>query len=446
MINESQRDLTHDLVLPTVLFAALGAMTWAVRGCSGYGAMMGCIFAGVTWGAAWWFIARDPDANQSRRYASGWIILALTVGIGISGDRGWMQWPSFFDGRLVTNAAQGAFVPIPRAYGFLWLFIAGVPWAGIGACMLAWCGSQRVARARDWALRIACGVGMALLARILFDQLPEVFLPLYKSMESQYHDLQTNPSLRRLINDNRAAITHLGLYLGFLLYEVGRRDLKNVLLILTVGLLNGAGWALCQNWHWAARTWPRGNFNWWRCWESSGGISIGIAYGIAYFLVNRRGSEHAKPLGETRPPNAHPNLERFGAYLGLLLGLGLSIRSGLKGWANIYIGNEDYWSGILWLVMGPMMLACVAGLVVWIWSRPRPRGFQGDVFPHAYGIVWTVLIIQNVLAQLVTGPYTEWSEMAFKIYYVLLFIISGVIVCHFRFMKARRFSREHASH
>ena len=89
-----QGNLADDLVLPTLLFMALGAMTWAVRGSSGFGAVNGCVFAGVTWGAAWWFIARDPAARQSRRYSSGWIILALTIGIGISGNRGWMQSPT----------------------------------------------------------------------------------------------------------------------------------------------------------------------------------------------------------------------------------------------------------------------------------------------------------------------------------------------------------------
>jgi hypothetical protein len=43
-----KRDLASDFVLPTILFAALGGMTWAVRGCSGYGASAGCLFAGVT--------------------------------------------------------------------------------------------------------------------------------------------------------------------------------------------------------------------------------------------------------------------------------------------------------------------------------------------------------------------------------------------------------------
>src|ERR1051326_1164491 len=96
------RDFQHDLILPTLLFAALGAMTWAVRGSSGFGAVKGCVFAGVTWGTAWWFIAREPAGHGLRRYNSAWIILALAAGIGISGGRGWVEWPSFFAGILQT--------------------------------------------------------------------------------------------------------------------------------------------------------------------------------------------------------------------------------------------------------------------------------------------------------------------------------------------------------
>jgi hypothetical protein len=433
MVNP-QRDLSHDLLLPTLLFASLGAMTWAVRGCSGFGGQMGCIFAGVTWGTAWWFIAREPGSQQARRYASGWIILALTVGIGMAGARGWMQWPSFFNGRLMTDAPAGKFVPIPRIYGFVWLFIAGVPWAGLGACMLAWCGSRRPFPAWLWAVRLLCGFGAMYLALFLFRHLPELFLPLYSTLEAQYHDFQSNPNLRRLVNDNRAAIAHLGLYLGFLLFEVGRRDWKNVKLILTVGLLNGLGWALCQNWQWAARVWPDAHFNFWRCWESSGGISIGIAYGVAYYLVNNRMSESDLAGQGTR---SDPNLERLGAYLGLLLGLGLSIKNGLKGWCNIYIGNENYWNGVLWKIILPLMLLILLAILVRIRRRPLPRPFAGDVFPHAYWLVWLMLIVQNVIAQLITGPWAVWSEIAFSFYYVLLFLISAVILYHYHVLKTR---------
>lgn len=563
MRSTSRHDLAHDLVLPTLLFAALGGMTWAVRGCSGFGAVAGCIFAGVTWGAAWWFIAHEPAGPQTRRYASGWIVLALTVGIGLAGARGWMQWPSFFEGKLQTDATRGEFVPISRTYGFLWLFIAGMPWAGLGACLLAWCGSLREMRAWQWALRIACGVGGAALARYLFDTYPEHFLPLYSEIADRYQDLAANPNLKRLINDSGSAIQHLGLYLGFLAFEVGRRDWKNVVLILTVGIVNGAGWALCQNWKWAPSVWEGANFNWWRCWESSGGISIGVALGIAYYLVNRRMSpreqaEVAKtralsgpnfewlltylglawflslylrysmggwgalyfavvmifaaayyrryrttswsetsgagqqgrqrsPLelgamllsgamagslflrqgrsmldgqmyvllipvagfawyqanraaydaerAKSTPPDGDPNIERWGLYLGLVAGLGLSLRNGLKGWFNIYRGDEDYWSGVLWQYLGPAYLVLLIAIAVWILLRPVPRSARDTRFPHAYGLVWLVLIVQNTLALLVTGPLTQWNEAVFAIYYGLLLLISGVIVFHYHTLK-----------
>lgn len=428
-------DIAHDLLLPALLFMALGAMTWAVRGSSGFGAFNGCVFAGVTWGAAWWFISRDPAAHQSRRYSSGWIILALTVGIGVSGNRGWMQWPSFFEGHLQLNTPQGRFAPIPRIYGFVWLFIAGVPWAGLGACLLAWCAPQRPLRLRDWVLRLSCGLGMALFLRALFDSFPEVFLPLFKSLKTQYADPIANPNLRRLIGDNRAALAHLGLYFGFLFYEAIRKDWKNVILIGTVGFVNGTGWAVCQNWRWAAALWPQANFNWWRCWESCGGISIGLAYGLAYFLVNRRSSSPQTAAKGGKPANPHPNLERFGAYAGLLLGLELSVKNGLKGWVNIHVGNEQYWNGVLWRILGPGLLCSLAWLIFRLRSRPIAPGFPGDVFPNDYRLIWLVLITQNVMAQLVTGPYSVWNETAFKIYYVLLLLLAGTIAHHFNCLK-----------
>jgi len=147
MPRTSRLDLTHDFFFPTLLFAALGGMTWAVRGCSGFGGVAGCIFAGATWGAAWWYLSQSQTGEPSRRYNSAWIIIALTIGIGLSGSRGWMQWPSFFEGHIQLDTAHGKFAPIDKSYGFLWLFIAGVPWAGIGACALAWCVS-RVGRVR----------------------------------------------------------------------------------------------------------------------------------------------------------------------------------------------------------------------------------------------------------------------------------------------------------
>jgi hypothetical protein len=569
MANKRCCDLMHDLFLPTLLFTAMGGMTWAVRGCSGYGASSGCIFAGVMWGAGWWYLAHESRGPQTRRYCSAWIIPAVTLAFGYSGARGWMQWHFLFEGHLSTNPAKGEYAPISTFYGFLWMFIAGMPWAGLGACLLAWCGSLRETHACHWVLRMVCGVGGAYLGRYLFEAYPEYFLPLYSSIEAQYKDLDANPSLRRMINDNRQAMFHMGYYVGFLLFECLRKDWKNVVLILTVGILNGLGWALFQTWKWAPGIWKDANFNWWRCWESSGGLSIGFAFGIAYFLVNRRMSDdemstvakrrslagpnfewlvvfgglasylgmflqsqtegwstyclaileifaviyylanrrnslnssdlsprslwtevctkpewgavaigiantlilflprilgrrtamqygvfpvaavsvagliwywmnHARFDEERRlatPDQGDPNLERMGLYLGLLFGLGHSARSGLKGWFNIYLGNEDYWSRVLWNIMGPLFVLGVLAIVVCILFRPLPTKFQGVLFPHSYAAIWLVLIVQNVLGLLVTGPLSNWVEMQFAIYYVQLFLITAVIVVHYKLVK-----------
>jgi len=429
--SHSPRDLATDLVLPTILFAALGGMTWAVRGCSGFGASAGCVFAGVAWGAAWWFIAQRAGDGGGRPYRSGWIILALALGIGFSGNRGWMQWPSFFLEHLQTNTPAGQFEPIPRAYGFLWLFIAGVPWAGLGVCLLAWCRDDaRPLRWTGWVIRLGCGLGAAYLAGFLFDQLPDLFLPLHTKLASLYADLPANPNLRRLINDNRAAVIHLGLYLGFLGFEVGRRDWRNAGLILTVGLLNGLGWSMLQNWTWATQIWPRADFNFWRCWESSGGISIGIAYGVAFFLFNRPQPVKTPAEGSLPATQDCATLDRVGVHLGLWLGLGWSVRNGLKGWANIYLGREEHWDQLLWNVFAPVLLigTVAIGLVGWRRRKQAPKVGSPS---RAYRVIWIVLIVQNAIAQLVTGPWSQWNEVAFALYYLLLFIITALVVHHF---------------
>ena len=79
---------------------------------------------------------------------------------------------------MLTNYEKGQSVPISPAYGFLWLFIAGVPWAGLGACLLAWTGSLRETRVWHWVIRIACGAGGAVLLHYLFVWFPQYFLPL----------------------------------------------------------------------------------------------------------------------------------------------------------------------------------------------------------------------------------------------------------------------------
>ena len=78
----------------------------------------------------------------------------------------------------------------------------------------------------------------------------------------------------------------------------------------------------------------------------------------------------------------------------------------------------------------------VPGAIAALGTAPAAAAEPGGRrFPHAYGLMWLVLIVQNVIAQLVTGPLSQWNEMAFSLYYVLLFVISAVIVFHYQAMR-----------
>jgi hypothetical protein len=86
----------------------------------------------------------------------------------------------------------------------------------------------------------------------------------------------------------------------------------------------------------------------------------------------------------------------------LLAGLGLSLLNGLNGWFRIDRGDPR--GQVIWHVLGPVHLLGLLALLAWMLFRPLPREYRGNLHPHAYGLMWLVLIVQNAVAQLVTGP------------------------------------------
>lgn len=158
-------------------------------------------------------------------------------------------------------------------------------------------------------------------------------------------------------------------------------------------------------------------------------------------------SEEENALRETLPPKADPNLERWGLVVGLLVGLGISLKNGLRGWVNIYYGNEEYWTRVCWNWIGAVVLLGLVAFCVWFLVCRRPRDFEGDLFPCAYAIIWIVLIQQNIIAQLITGPVTKWNwaEQIFSVYYLILFVITGVTVHRYNSIrKAQRALKQSA--
>ena len=181
-------------------------------------------------------------------------------------------------------------------------------------------------------------------------------------------------------------------------------------------------------------------------------IGVVAAFAALYYVVNLGLFDRRQSNGEE-----DPDLERMGAYLGLLLGLGMSLKNGARGWANIYPDifpeGENYWDVTFWRYIGPTMLVVLVLVVVWRVGlafarrvRPIPGQNESNAFPHAFVLIWLVLIHQNLIAQFITGPLSHWGEVAFNIYYVLLFFLSAAIVCHYQYIKRHSGTPEHVFH
>src|SRR6267154_238644 len=112
----------------------------------------------------------------------------------------------------------------------------------------------------------------------------------------------------------------------------------------------------------------------------------------------------------------------------------------MKGATNIYFSDENYWDAVFWNWISVGMLIClVIGMAVFLLRR-IPWAVRTDAFPRAHRIIWLVLIAENVLAQVVTGPVlgprASWIEASFSLFYIVLFVASAVIVFHYQFIKS----------
>lgn len=170
-------------------------------------------------------------------------------------------------------------------------------------------------------------------------------------------------------------------------------------------------------------------------WYGYLGTAALAVFGVVYVVSRLLARHEHVSLADSEPILQEPNLERLGVYLGLLLGLGMSLKNGSRGWANIYWGDEWYWGSVFWRYIGPSMLVVLVLILLLVLFRRLPVRPQRDVFPHAGWLVALAIVFQNVIAQTITGPISSWGEMVFNLYYFLLFLLSAVILYHYHVVK-----------
>jgi hypothetical protein len=171
--------------------------------------------------------------------------------------------------------------------------------------------------------------------------------------------------------------------------------------------------------HWIPTLFPTVNFNFWRLWETTGGGVIGLAYGIAFYVCNRKlPLNHSDALDQ--PYSKHPNAEKlWGVHFGLSFGLAYSMIAGIKGNLNIYNGIDETliaWSAPIGLLFMGLWIMSV------IHTRRSPAKINDgkDHFANYPSFFLILYIVHRELGLGVTGPLTNTSELIYFIYYLVL--------------------------
>src|SRR5271157_342002 len=403
------KSLVNDLILPTILFVSAGFFGWAIRGTYGYGAIPGSTFAATCWAITWYFLSRSQagqESNTGRPYSSGWAVLAIILGIGIEGMHPWMQYSSWRRGLFpVTNSST--FVPLDPAIGYIWWFVAAVPWAGTGAILLGWTASRHRCTITDWLLRIALGTAGLFIGLAIWAFAPQIILPDYQT--GLYANLSACYGCTKAIGDTGIAMAFMGLFLGFLTFEILKKEWRNVKLILIVGIVTGIWWMAFQALNIQVFAW--------RYWETTSGAGIGLAYGLGYYFCNK-----PEPITNL-PATRFPNVERaIGVNLAVILAVGFGLYHAI--WAAL--GNV---TGIQVTINLPALILVLGGAIgIWLISaifsirNSTKESNRHDItssFTWLYFIAYGILHLSGFL---VTITESNWAPLTtvFTIFYAVL--------------------------
>ncbi len=156
-----------EVLLTMLIFASMGAITWAIRGTSGWGGIEGAIVPGMTWGVWWWYICwrKGIDARG--------VPLWLGLGIALGGELGYGQYVSWIRG---TFNVSDDVVPIAPWLGYAWFAMCGIGWGGFGGIALGWALAGKKSLG-VWLARLLIPVGLAILARLAVQTWPWLFFP-----------------------------------------------------------------------------------------------------------------------------------------------------------------------------------------------------------------------------------------------------------------------------
>lgn len=431
---ESRSEKDYARIFAPIVMITAGLFTWAIRGQAGYGAIPGCVFAGTLWGVTWFLFSKEESAVKSRRYGLGWSVFAFIFGIGISGMQGWGDIVSLIRGELLYNTDPNMVMEVSMAWGLFYVFWLGFHWAGTGSLLLAWTGSKRPIKPKDWIYRF---LSMALGALAFFGMLsifPQIMLPKYSELNG--YNFSTYNGLADLYGEIQAALIFSGAVAGGLIYEIIKKDKLNIKMILIPALTTAILWMfLIVLWENVVPAWADDvglSFNWWRCWESTGGGAIGLGFGIAFVVCNKQLPEDHPEQREQRF-TSKPNGERLiGVYGALMVGLVYSTVQSIKGALHIaYPEVEALDSTQLGWFLPVATIFLLIWLILIFKTSQQPYTIKDERDTTAeFGTIYifTYLLMRELGLQVTYALNFNFSELAFFVYYLILAAIDIILV------------------
>ncbi|MGQ4872662.1 MAG: hypothetical protein ACP6IY_01170 [Promethearchaeia archaeon] len=425
-LKKTKEELIYELILPIIFLGCIGAFYWAIRGSAGYGGAGGGVFAGIGWALAWYFLSYESNINKRRPYSSGWVVIAITLGISIGGLHGYGQFVSWISGKFYINYPYD-YVPINPIIGYLWFFQCGLAWGGLAGIFIGWCGSKEPLKLKGWCFRILFGIIGTLIGFIITYLRPDLINPLYNDV-----NYSTCSDCERNLSTSLSSMALLGLYLGFLVYEFIRKDWRNVALALTMGIGFGLAFSIFSFWH-LFSGFSDLPLDWWKNWEMSIGFFGGATIAICFYLYNRPFEDDKISLIRIQPYSKYRKAEKIiGINLAITIALGWAIIGAISG----VVEQQNLGESLIISIGIPLALICIIiFLISTLIAIKKPIGLEDKKSiinrpALLFAIIHTILIILGYIVSFtINMTFAHW----FLIWIYTIFLIIGVSAFYFIF-------------
>jgi hypothetical protein len=217
---------------------------------------------------------------------------------------------------------------------------------------------------------------------------PQFFLPFYG--EGLY-EVEEYATCRRAVGSIRNIAPHVGCFLGFLCFELFRRDRRAVTMMLIMAL--GFAVSFSVGGYWQTFNDSELRLSWWKNWEMTIGLGGGLAFGLAFYLLNR-----AEKREESRLDTRKGRI--WGIGLPLWFGCGVVLTGACEGFGKLH-GLE--WFGWVRLVVAVVYLLLATAIYIW-WIVRTVRLTDAELAQAAVGTAPGRLLV-GVLVLIVLAGY-----------------------------------------